>query len=101
MAKNREYVDNSVSVYERGYFKTETWEHGFEHHGHVQTINGVVEVYSRRFRDGTGHTSLELIHNQRQWRRGYSDFFQPRTLVTLAKRFALDVVEGNDDDTDS
>lgn len=54
--------------------------------GTVLTEHGIVEVYAQE-----GHTSLLFVQqgrcHVRQWRKE----FQPRAIVTLAKRFAKDM----------
>lgn len=56
--------------------------------GHVRTVHGIVEVYS-----GDGSTSLEFVHGGRVWHRNFYREFPSPHLVTLAKRFANDIVE--------
>ncbi len=97
MAKNWDYHDGSNVVYQCTRTKTETWDGNIEHSGYAWTVNGLVEVYSRMWPDRTGHSYLELIYNQRRWRRDFSEFFQPRTLTTLAKEFAAEIAQRKHD----
>lgn len=77
-------VQLSPSLAEKMTTKGDVW-----YHGYIYTPHGIVAVLWSEPRG----TLLRLVHNglvyERQWRRQ----FQPRYLVTLAKRFAADIVD--------
>lgn len=60
--------------------------------GFVNTIHGYVAVYSVWYADGTRFTRLDFIHGGKMHYRNINDYYLSRYLVTLAKRFAADVV---------
>lgn len=62
--------------------------HGSFVKGRIFTPHGIVELYSQ-----LDHTALFIVVNGRCHRRSWPCGFQPRMLVTLAKRFAEDKVE--------
>lgn len=93
--RDAEVYDSDYAVYERGYIKTSANNRGVEHDGYVVTVHGHVAVSSvdEVYADGEPYkyTTLELIWAGRMWRRQIGASFQPRTLVTLAKKFAAEV----------
>lgn len=84
------------TIYERSHIATK--QDGMLHEGFVTTRSGYVKVESRWY-TATSWTILEFIHEGSLWVRCYDRGFQPRYLVTLAKRFADDVLAGIADTT--
>lgn len=91
----QEFWDRSDVVREGGAIQYRIEGRTHSNIGVVATVHGYVHVGSIHWPDGRKNTRLEFIHDGRNWQRSYPDqVYQARTLVTLAKRFALDVVEG-------
>ncbi|BCM88767.1 hypothetical protein IAD21_00609 [Abditibacteriota bacterium] len=57
--------------------------------GYAVTHFGFVMVYSQSHKD---YTSLQFVHEGRMWYRTFQRFYSPRYLVTLADRFAREIV---------
>lgn len=62
--------------------------------GYVATLQGYVIVHSIRcHKKGNGNTILELIYGGRLHTRYEDKFYLPRPLVTVAKKFAVEIAE--------
>lgn len=62
--------------------------------GYAGTHNGFVRVYSSKtIESGDAWTVLDFIFQGRIFSYSEEKFYQPRYLVTLAKRFAEEVVQ--------
>lgn len=61
----------------------------------VNTVHGIVSVDSWRYKTDTKYNStlMEFIHNGMVHLRRINATYQPRYLVTLARRFAAEVAE--------
>lgn len=92
-AKPIEQWDSESVVYEHNDIETEHDGNLDTREGYVATPQGFVRVYSTWWPDGTKHTRLTLIYGGRQYERSISNYYQPRYLVTLAKKFAADIAE--------
>lgn len=64
----------------------------FYNNGHVRTLYGIVITYSESQR-GKGFTDFDFIYNGKLHNRVIYQYFKPRYIVTLARRFATDIVE--------
>lgn len=60
------------------------------HHGRVATPHGFVEIYADA--SSLPCVGLRFIYRGRLYGRSWKRYFRPRTIVTLAKRFASDVI---------
>jgi hypothetical protein len=82
---------NRVWKHPRGYLE-----------GCVITKHGIVSVYCQSGPDEVHHTALNFVHNGRLYSRGIDKSFTQRGLVTIANRFAHEVVDarGNHDQTE-
>lgn len=61
--------------------------------GIVHTTFGTVEVDARHNANGGWNTSMFCMAYQGRLYRGYAPYHQPRYLVTLAARFAAQVIQ--------
>lgn len=62
------------------------------HEGYVTTRYGYVYVWARTWNGYEKTTRLQFIRSGRQYSRYIADIYQPRYLVTLARRFAAEIV---------
>ncbi|MDB4893176.1 MAG: hypothetical protein JWL61_5031 [Gemmatimonadetes bacterium] len=63
--------------------------------GHVDTLNGYVTVYSQGYdRKWRAFTEVRFIWNGREYARSWDRKFSERGVVTIARRFAAQVVAG-------
>lgn len=66
----------------------------WESTGYVQTYHGSVEVYSVWHPDNSQFTRLDFIYDGLMHYRNIDAYYQPRYLVTLARRFAAEIATG-------
>jgi hypothetical protein len=70
-------------------------EHWQVSEGEAATEHGYLLVEStRHIASGQSHTRLRMIYKGAKYEYRNNKFYQPRYLVTLAKRFAEEVVKG-------
>jgi len=86
------HEDRKYRVYTGGPIKTTKSHDGRElyYHGYVTTLHGYVEVRGSTL--NRGYTRMWFINDGWQYMRTWWRPYQPRYMVTLAKRFADDVV---------
>lgn len=63
-------------------------------HGTVETVYGIVRVWTDFRKDRYKHSRLEIIRNGRQYVRTFGKGYSRRGLVTKAAQFAHDVYAG-------
>lgn len=71
--------------------KTEYHASNVHQEGYVTTPHGYVYVGGRAWLNSDKSTRLEFIHDGRLHIRQIREIYQPRHLVTLAKRFAAEI----------
>ncbi len=67
---------------------------GWASEGTVITANGIVEVDANTYH-GNGWTLFRFVYDGRMYERQFDRYYTPRGMVTLAARFACDVVAKN------
>lgn len=85
------YRDSIGAIYAINRIETDSSGSGYTHYGFAATPDGFVHVQSMEWETGQAFTRLIFIHRGRQFERDYDEAYQPRYLVTLAKRFAAEV----------
>lgn len=70
----------------------EQTETGWESTGIVLTPVGIVWAHSNTYHDN-GHTVLHYMHAGRLNVCSFDKYYRPRTLVTLAHRFAKEIAK--------
>lgn len=88
-----EIFDDSMTV-NRAFSRIEVRKEGWTD-GEVLTPHGIVSVYAQGDDDHRPHTRLDFVHNGRLYMRNYpGKRYSPRGLVTKAREFAEEIVEG-------
>lgn len=92
-------IDNAYKIDKnlRSNIQLHEWigsEDVFFNNGYVRTLYGIVITYSES-RRGKGFTDFDFIYNGKIHHRVIYQYFKPRYVATLARRFAADVVESN------
>lgn len=91
-----EYEDSSLKVQSWHSYVSESTDKNFDgdkyvrHSGHVATPYGYLTVYSDSSKFPC--TGLYFIWQGRVHHRSYKRYFRPRTIITLAKQFASEIV---------
>jgi hypothetical protein len=87
MTKALSYQDRSCKT--RGWASIRASNYGYKR-GNVYTPNGIVYVYA-----AGNETRLLILHGGKEHRRYFNGYLSDRGIVTKAKRFAKEIVDGS------